>query len=267
MICRFNANEFTKKKIIAREFILLLFCIIISLMAYGSIHIHNFIKNNNNTTKLNQQLKIKQSELDSLREASQVHLDEFEIPINKNGLSKTQKLIEEDSFKAFGGQLLPTPPSKKSSLPSDLMTIHEFLLINDLTSKDKLSFYEEYKDIIKQRKLYRFMVNNNLTTKDFEKFSRDNFQQSDVEPNKVSQALKSIYNDLNFEKRGMDFNSFKSSFINYKVFRKFVYKDLGLELAGIKYYEFEEKLGLRKPNEVDVRKTNSLQKKLTLFGF
>lgn len=54
-------------------------------------------------------------------------------------------------------------------------SIYKFLKDNNLTTKDEASFNKDYSNAEKQKELYNFMRENKLTTKDFTAFSSDNF--------------------------------------------------------------------------------------------
>lgn len=53
--------------------------------------------------------------------------------------------------------------------------VYQFLKDNGLTTKDEKTFNKEYSSSEKQKELYKFMKENELTTKDFNTFSSDNF--------------------------------------------------------------------------------------------
>ena len=141
--------DLKKKKVIAREFLFFLICIIIGLLSYGSMHSYNFIKKKN-IAKLNHQLKIKQAELDSLRKSIDPRVDEFGIPIKKkvvaNGkhftfdynvtneqiseaideyFSKNNSGREVDAFKKFGGEMTSPPSPKKRKISTENLTLDE----------------------------------------------------------------------------------------------------------------------------------------------
>lgn len=59
--------------------------------------------------------------------------------------------------------------------PQPKPNIYKFLKDNQLTTKDEVTFNKEYSSSEKQKELYTFMKDNQLTTKDFDTFSSDNF--------------------------------------------------------------------------------------------
>ena len=56
--------------------------------------------------------------------------------------------------------------------------IYDFLVKNNLTSKDFDTFESEYSDPTKVKSLYDFFVKNNLTSKSIEDFTNEHFQQA-----------------------------------------------------------------------------------------
>lgn len=59
--------------------------------------------------------------------------------------------------------------------PQPKPSIYKFLKDNNLTTKDEVTFNKDYSNSEKQKELYKFMKDNELTTKDFNTFSSDNF--------------------------------------------------------------------------------------------
>lgn len=59
--------------------------------------------------------------------------------------------------------------------PQPKPSIYKFLKENQLTTKDEATFYKDYSSAEKQKELYEFLKTNELTTKDFNTFSSDNF--------------------------------------------------------------------------------------------
>jgi len=59
--------------------------------------------------------------------------------------------------------------------PQPKPSIYKFLKENNLTTKDEATFNKDYSNAEKQKELYNFMKENQLTTKDFNTFSSDNF--------------------------------------------------------------------------------------------
>ena len=170
------------KKTIARELIIILCCIAIWLTTFLSMYIFGYF-NSYKIGNLKRQIAIETKAVDSLNAIYSIAFDEFGIPIKRRS---------DDIFAESGGHqiidknhrkedLLPLPPPKKiSSVTTD---IHDFLISNKLTSKSKLDFYHEYIDTTKQKVLYKFLLENQLTKDNFEQFSKINFPKTTTKEN------------------------------------------------------------------------------------
>lgn len=146
------------KKVIAREFLLLLLCIATTAFVFLGVYLYSSYKSNK-VDELIGEIKANKIIIDSLQSSISIEYDEYGIPIRKkwdfSAFDEAVNNQKEDPFKEFGGHQLPPLPPKKIilELASKRKLIKETTIKLEKYSEQILSSTEQIRIL-----LFTFLV-------------------------------------------------------------------------------------------------------------